>query len=182
MNPPWSSNYWNVDAFLSTVCLLNLYPTKPVVLQLPWKQKWSFHPHPPPQKKPQKFFFIFSRSFSDLMKTCPETNSVPEKLKENPACCTAAPGPSSLRLGSRCKQQCRKCWAATLLTLATAATVGGWRRIVGVREEEVAHWPSGTKWVIQLYSAKTPTSAGRQWSLYNSSCHQQHNKLHHLLE
>lgn len=37
-----------------------------------------------------------------------------------------------------------------------AATVGGCHG-GGVEEERVMDCPSGTKWVVQLYSTKTPT-------------------------
>lgn len=75
-----------------------------------------------------------------------------------------------------------ECWIATELTLTADTTVGGWWRCGGVREEEVTNCPSGTKWIIQLYSTKTPTGAKRQQSLYNAWCHQQLNKRRHLLE
>lgn len=58
------------------------------------------------------------------------------------------------------KQPSRKRRIATELTLTAAATVGGWWRSGGVEEEEVMNSPSGTKWIIQLYSTKTPTGAG----------------------
>lgn len=100
-------------------------------VQAPWQQKKSW-------------------SFSCVMKFRPETISVPENIQ-------AKPVPF---LRSLTKQPSRKCRIATELTLTAAATVGGWWRSGGVEEEEVMNSPSGTKWIIQLYSTKTSTGAG----------------------
>lgn len=100
-------------------------------VQAPWQQKKSW-------------------LFSCIMKVRPETISVPENVQ-------AKPVPF---LRSVTKQPSRKCRIATELTLTAAATVGGWWRSGGVEEEEVMNSPSGTKWIIQLYSTKTPTGAG----------------------
>lgn len=106
--------------------------------------------------------------FGCIMKMYPETILHLSILKQN--------------LSGRLPWLSAECWIATELTLTADATVGGWWRCGGVREEEVTNCPSSTKWIIQLYSTKTPTGAKRQQSLYNAWCHQQLNKRHHLLE
>lgn len=85
-------------------------------------------------------------------------------------------------LGSARLALSREGRVATELTLSTDGSVGGWCRSGGVEEEGVTNCPSGTKWIIQLDSAKTPTGAKRQRSLSDPFCHQQPNELHHLLE
>lgn len=64
-------------------------------------------------------------------------------------------------------------------TLTAAATVGGWWRSGGVKEEdeEVTSRPSGINLIIQLRSSQTPSGATRQRSLCDTFRYQQHNEL-----